>query len=127
MPRVTQFEILAGDPQRAIAFYTSVFGWQFPQWRDDYWGVVTGAEGERGIDGGLVPRRGPAPLAGASPNAFLCTVTVDDVEEYAARAIEAGGEIALPRMAIPGVGYLMYCMDTEGNTFGLFTEDPTAE
>ncbi len=126
MPRVVHFEILCEQPERAIAFYSAVFGWQFPQWMDGYWGVVTGAEGEPGIDGGLLPRRSPMPASGAPVNAFICTVSVDDVEAYAAKAAEHGGEVVLPRMAVPGVGYTMYCSDTEGNVFGLFQDDPTA-
>jgi uncharacterized protein len=30
-------------------------------------------------------------------------------------------------MAIPGVGYLVYCQDTEGNTFGMMQADPAAK
>lgn len=126
MPRVVHFEIHAEQPERAIAFYSAVFGWQFPQWMDDYWGVITGGEGEAGIDGGLLPRRGPAPVSGAPVNAFMCTVSVDDVEAYAQKAAEHGGEIVVPRMSIPGAGHVMYCSDTEGNIFGLFQDDPTA-
>jgi predicted enzyme related to lactoylglutathione lyase len=29
-------------------------------------------------------------------------------------------------MAIPGVGYLAYCSDTEGNVFGVMQADNTA-
>ncbi len=126
MPRVVHFEIQAEQPERAIAFYSGVFGWQFPQWMDGYWGIVTGTEGEAGIDGGLMPRRGPAPTSGAPTNAFVCTIAVDDVEAYAAQAVAHGGEVVVPRMSIPGVGYNMYCTDTEGNIFGLFTDDPSA-
>ena len=126
MPRVVHFEIHAEQPERAIGFYSGVFGWQFPQWMDDYWGVVTGGEGEPGIDGGLLRRRGSAPEFGAPVNAFMCTIGVDDVEAYASTAVEHGGEIVVPRMAVSGVGYTMYCKDTEGNIFGLFQDDPTA-
>jgi predicted enzyme related to lactoylglutathione lyase len=27
---------------------------------------------------------------------------------------------------MPGVGYMAYCRDTEGNTFGIMQEDPNA-
>jgi predicted enzyme related to lactoylglutathione lyase len=30
-------------------------------------------------------------------------------------------------MAIPGMGYVIYCQDTEGIDFGLFQSDPTAK
>ena len=32
MPRPVHFEIPAENPQRAINFYTRVFGWTFKKW-----------------------------------------------------------------------------------------------
>ena len=38
MPRVVHFEIHAEQPQRAIGFYESTFGWKFNKWAGhDYW------------------------------------------------------------------------------------------
>ena len=34
---------------------------------------------------------------------------------------------ALPKMPIPGVGWLAYLKDTEGNVFGLMQSDPSAK
>ena len=60
MPRVVHFEIHADDPERAISFYQSVFGWQFQKWEGplEYWMIITGPEGTPGINGGLVNRSG---------------------------------------------------------------------
>ena len=44
------------------------------------------------------------------------------VEEVTA----AGGELALPRMAVSGVGWLAYVKDTEGNMLGLMQPDASA-
>ncbi len=46
--RVTHFEIHATDPQRAMAFYKAVFGWDFPKWMDSpaYWGVIIASKGD---------------------------------------------------------------------------------
>jgi predicted enzyme related to lactoylglutathione lyase len=59
MPRPIHFEIHAADPQRAIKFYTQLFGWTFTKWESpmDYWLIKTGEQGTPGIDGGLLPRR----------------------------------------------------------------------
>ena len=64
MPRPVHFEIQAADPKRAIAFYTALFGWTFNKWEgpQDYWLIKTGEKGTMGIDGGLLPRRGPPPV-----------------------------------------------------------------
>jgi predicted enzyme related to lactoylglutathione lyase len=109
-----------------MGFYSAVFGWQFSKWGGpvDYWLVKTGEADEPGIDGGLVRRQGP--IDGQAVIAYVCTVGVDDVVEYERRATEAGGTIVLPRMPIPGVGWLVYAKDTEGNIFGMMQEDPSA-
>ena len=38
-----------------------------------------------------------------------------------------GGKVKMPRMAVPGMGYLAVCSDTENNTFGLWENDTTAK
>src|SRR5690349_18502471 len=99
--RVVHFEIQVDDVERAKAFYAAAFGWEFrdfSQFSDtEYWGVITGAEGEAGIDGGLLRRSGPRPEPGAGANAFVCTVLVDDYEESERRIVEAGGREVHPK------------------------------
>lgn len=55
MSRVIHFEIPADNPERAAEFDGAIFGWTFRKWDGPmpYWLVTTGAEGERGLDGGL--------------------------------------------------------------------------
>ena len=42
------------------------------------------------------------------------------------RFLPGGGTVALAKMPIPGVGWLAYCKDTEGNIFGMMQPDPKA-
>jgi predicted enzyme related to lactoylglutathione lyase len=127
MPRPIHFEIHAENPERAIAFYHALFGWEFSQWAGQaYWLVKTGEKGTPGIDGGLMPRRGPAPADMQPVNAFVCTVDVADVDATVARVTALGGTIALPKMPIPAVGWLAYAKDTEGNLFGVMQMDANA-
>lgn len=126
MPRPVHFEIHASNPERAIKFYQDTFGWTFNQWSGgEYWIVLTG-RGE-GIDGGLIRRQGPEPENGQPVNAFPMTVDVDDLDRYFNDAIKAGGTAAVPRMAVPGVGWLAYVKDTEGNILGMMQNDPAAK
>ena len=128
MPRPIHFEIHAENPQRAIAFYTALFGWTFTQWGDQpYWLAATGDKSTPGIDGGLLPRQGAAPANMAAVNAFVCTVDVADVDAYSKRVVELGGSIALAKMPIPTVGWLAYGKDTEGNLFGMMAMDVAAK
>lgn len=77
MSRVVHFEIQASDPQKLIAFYSGLFGWTFEQWgNNDYWMITTGASDQPGINGGLLPRRGPVPARGQPVNAFVNTIGV---------------------------------------------------
>jgi uncharacterized protein len=126
MPRPAHFEIHAADPQRARTFYESVFGWTFTPYGDAYWLITTGEEGTPGINGGLLPRRGPAPEAGAPVNAFPVTVEVTDLDEYVKSIENSGGAVAVPKSAVPGVGWLAYVTDPEGNILGLMQPDEKA-
>jgi predicted enzyme related to lactoylglutathione lyase len=123
MPRVIHFEIHAENPDRAIKFYNDLFGWEFKKWADHpYWLITTGPDGQPGINGGLVPRRGH--IDGTAVLAFVCTVDTPSVDDSVKKAQAGGGTVALPKMPIPGVGWLAYCKDTEGNIFGLRQADP---
>jgi predicted enzyme related to lactoylglutathione lyase len=79
-----------------------------------------------GIDGGILKRRGPAPETGQPVNAFVCTIGVDDVDDAVESALSAGGRTALPKTAIPGVGWAAYLIDPEGNIFGVHQADSAA-
>lgn len=126
MPRPVHFEIHATDPERAITFYTTVFEWSFERWGSNpYWLISTG-DGP-GIDGGLVPRQGPEPTDNAPVNAYPSTMEVPDLDATVRRVQQAGGAVLVPRTPLPGVGWLAYCKDTEGNIFGMLENDSSAE
>jgi len=128
MARVVHFEIHAQDPDRAIAFYQSIFDWTFSAWGPPgmYWLVTTGPDSEPGINGGMVPRRGDAPSHGQPVTSYVCTINVTDLDSTLSQVLAGGGEMALAKMPIPGVGWLAYCKDTEDNIFGLMQNDPQA-
>jgi len=133
MSRVVHFEIHATDPQLLIRFYTALLAWSFVPWGPpgSYWLIRTAPDAVAGneppgIDGGMVPRRGTTAESGQAVNAFVCTVSVSDVAATMAKSEELGGSIALPRMPIPGVGWLGYVKDPDGNLLGVMQNDPTA-
>jgi predicted enzyme related to lactoylglutathione lyase len=126
MNRVIHFEIHAENPERAIAFYKDLFGWTFERWgTQEYWVVYTGSKSEPGIDGGLLKRKGT--IDGTAVIAYVCTIDVASLDETVAKALAKGGQIALPKMPIPGMGWLAYCKDCEGNVFGMMQADPSAK
>ena len=121
MARVIHFELTADDPERAIQFYQKVFGWQIQKWDgpQDYWLVTTGEQGTPGIDGAIM-RRDP------NMHSVINTIGVTSLDDSLAQVTSSGGTVVAPRMTIPGVGYFAYCQDTEGNTFGMMQNDPSA-
>jgi predicted enzyme related to lactoylglutathione lyase len=118
---VIHFELNADDPARAVLFYQKAFGWTIQKWAgpEDYWLCMTGEAGQPGIDGGIMHRMSP----GATT---INTISVPSVDEFVARVTAAGGKVLRPKMAVPGVGYMAYCEDTEGNVFGIMQEDTAA-
>ena len=121
MPRVIHFEIFADEPERAAKFYTEVFGWQIQSWGGpvDYWLATTGPEDEPGINGAIARRM---PEASATVN----TIDVPDADAFMEKVTAMGGKVVTPKMTVPGVGYMAYCLDTEGNPFGIMQMDPNA-
>ena len=127
MSRVIHFEIQASEPQLLMDFYTDLFGWAFNKWGEiDYWLIETGPEDEPGIHGGLLPRRGAPPVEMQAVNCFVCTVQVSSLDDSLQRSSSLGGTVAVPRMPIPGIGWLAYIKDPDGNILGMMQPDEKA-
>ena len=86
----------------------------------DYWIIATGESSEPGINGGLMVRRDPA-------QPCVNTIGVANLDETVAAVLSSGGSMAVPKMPVPGVGWLAYCKDTDGNIFGIMQNDPNAK
>lgn len=122
MPRVVHFEIDAKKPDRAIKFYEKVFSWKIKKWEGpvEYYLITTGKESEPGVDGGLSRRTESEPST-------VNTIDVPSVDEFIKKVEANGGTIIRPKMAVPGVGYMAYFKDPEGNTFGMMENDESAK
>jgi uncharacterized protein len=131
MSRVIHFEIHAEDVQRAVSFYQAVFDWKVEDWGAfagmPYFGVITGAEGQPGINGAIMQRQGANPGAGAPVAGAVLTMGSDDFDATAERVERAGGTVALPKHALTGMAWQGYFIDTEGNVFGVHQPDPEAK
>lgn len=121
MSRVVHFELPADDAERAVRFYSTVFGWKISKWEGpiDYWLVATGNKDQPGIDGAIMKRQRPL-------LAMVNSIEVPSVDDFVQKVVSNGGMVVLSKRPIPGVGYMAYCRDTEGNNFGLFQPDKSA-
>lgn len=128
---VVHFEIHAENPERAVEFYTKVFGWDIKKWEGgqmEYWMVMTCPKGApNAINGGLMRRMGAAPVGGEPVNAYVSTMAVENFDEIATAILANGGTVALPKMALAGMAWQGYFKDTEGNIFGIHQPDVNAK
>ena len=116
MATVIHFDISADDIQRAKQFYEQLFGWnieKFSSSPQDYYIIETQtATGEKGITGGIAKRE-------KDYQKITNFIQVDSIDESIAKVKELGGQIIEPKMAMPTVGHIAGCKDTEDNIFGL--------
>ncbi len=111
---LSHFSINAEDVDRAVSFYSHVFGWKFDSWGPPGF-FMTEAGG--GIHGS-VQKRQDQPFPTLIGN-FECTISVDDVDRVVALILANGGEVELPKVTIPTVADIARVKDSEGNTFSI--------
>ncbi|NSW52990.1 MAG: VOC family protein [Anaerolineae bacterium] len=125
MPNVIHFEIHATEPKILVDFYTNLFGWKISQWEGpmEYYLVDSG---EAAL-GGAIQRRPEGTPPGDHPvNAFVCTVEVEDLEAMLGKSTALGASIQLPKMPVPGIGWMAYIKDPDGNLLGMMQTDAQA-
>jgi predicted enzyme related to lactoylglutathione lyase len=120
MGRIVHFEIGAGDIDRSKKFYEEVFGWKIELWPGPmpYYLITTGDSNSPGINGGMFKSK-DEPVT-------VTTIDVKNLDEMIDKVQSNGGSIVVPKMAVPGVGWLCYFKDFEGNMFGMMQEDGEA-
>jgi uncharacterized protein len=122
MSRIIHFEIPSDDPERLANFYRKAFGWKIEKWPGpmEYFMVTTGAEGQPGINGGMMRKQ--SPVTGTTN-----TIGVESVDAALTAVQGAGGKLIMPKTPIPTVGYFAYLQDPEGNIFGVMEADKNAK
>jgi uncharacterized protein len=118
---IVWFEIPADDTARAKKFYGSLFGWKMNPMphMEDYSHIDTGGA-DASPDGAVMKRMHPQ-------HSITNYVLVPSVTRFMAKVVKLGGSICKPKTAVPGMGYLAICVDTENNTFALWEMNPKAK
>ena len=110
--KMVHFELPSGDAERAKAFWSGVFGWEFSDPMGVQYWLTRSAEGEGGA------------IFTASDDARGLKVYFDteDIDATMTKIREAGGS-ASDKLPIPGTGWFSAGTDSEGNDFGVFESD----
>ena len=117
MNPVVYFEIPVTVMERAITFYTSVFGFSFAQDIIDQneMAFFPFEDGARGITGALAKGEIYIPTV----QGILVYFGTNDIDSILQKAIEAGGEVLYPKTSNGELGYVAEFKDCEGNRIAL--------
>ncbi len=120
MNTVIHFELASPDPEKEVAFFQSLFGWEAQRWgEEEYWLVDTGrGEHEPGINGAIMP------LGMPDQPRVVNTVSVDDLDASLASATAAGATVAMEKQEVPNVGWVAYVVSPTGIVFGMLQPVP---
>ncbi|MEO7768618.1 MAG: VOC family protein [Ferruginibacter sp.] len=124
MNTIGYFEIQSSDPTRDIKFYESVFSWKFIKEEFvpiEYYRIETD-----NISGGLLKRSAKVLPMEYGTNAFTCSIEVDNFDKITGLILQNGGQIAMPKFAIPGRCWQGYFIDPDNNVFGIFEVNENA-
>lgn len=109
-------DLTTGDVAAAKKFYGAIFDWQFEDFPAMNW---TGIRVGDGVGGGLGPKQTPE-----QATAWTAYVGVDSVDKTVAKAAAAGATILVPKMEVPGMGWLALFTDPQGATVGIWESVP---
>ena len=118
----THFEIPADDPDRAKAFYSGLFGWNFEERRADegpsHW-IIDHQGGASGQNGAL---RELTPQEEGFPPHWMPYFATNSVDASLAKAEDLGGATVFPAMEVLA-GKIAAVRDPQGAMFSLFEGD----
>ncbi len=117
MGKIVGFEMSSQQPEKAIKFYSKVFGWEFSEPNWDYWGVSTDKGiTDTGINGGI--SKGPSDY----PHGTRIQIEVDSIDVTISKAKENGALVVREKMEFSDF-FLAYLVDPTGIGFGLIQKN----
>ena len=116
MSKAMNFSLYVDDMEKALRFYSEVFGWKLQKFPGgQHYIAVAGAKDEQGVDGFIEPRVGTR----STVNHFR----IPSYDETLKKITRAGGKI-LDEMDMGDMGKHAFCEDPDGNVLGLMWENP---
>lgn len=124
--KMSHFAIYIDDIERAKAFYDKVFDWGFHSYGQGDFLQIKADKSENGELIGALQSRKYSPV----PEKIIgleCSVSVQDIDDTIDKIKMNGGQILMPKTAIPYVGWLTKFLDTEGNLVCAIQYEATAK
>jgi predicted enzyme related to lactoylglutathione lyase len=119
---IGHLEISTGNVKGSSHFYKELFGWNFegmhtpmPDNPDFHYYMANLGNNTAGV------AFAEADAPGIKPGTVIPYITTDDVEASLNKAVELGGKLMMPKMEIPGGGFIGLFEDPQGNVIGLLT------
>jgi uncharacterized protein len=107
-------ELLAADPEKALAFYSELFGWQKADADSDEIGRYQLFSAGGQTIGGMVAKPQTLPTS-----LWLYYFNVSDIDAAAQRVKAGGGQILDGPHEMPGGSWIVECSDPQGAVFAL--------
>jgi predicted enzyme related to lactoylglutathione lyase len=122
MSTIVHFDVPAENIERAKKFYSLLLDWKFESFPEMQYNLITttDVDGNAGVGGGMGKRMDPS-------QHIVNYFGVKSIDAAIQQVKTLGGSILMGKMAVPTMGYLANCKDTEGNTFGLWEADTGAK
>jgi uncharacterized protein len=114
--KLTHFAIYIDDIERAKKFYDGVFDWGFNSYGQSDFLQIKADNTDNGELIGALQSRNYSPVDDRTIG-FECTIGVENIDEIIEKVLQNGGQVLMPKTAIPYVGWISKFLDTEGNLF----------
>ncbi len=121
MSAIVHFDVPTDDVERAKKFYSELLEWKFESFPAMQYNLITttNLDGTMGVGGGMGKRMDPS-------QRIMNYFGIRSIDAAMEQVKSLGGKVLSEKMAVPGMGFLANCMDTEGNMFGLWEENTQA-
>ena len=109
-------DLMTSDKDGAKSFYGDLFGWTFVDSGEEFGGYVNAFADGAQVAGIM----GKTPDMGGHPDVWSTYISTPDIEASIGKATEAGGQVAVPAMAVGDLGKMAVVLDPTNAAIGLW-------
>ena len=107
-------DLAVDDVDKAVTFYTGLFGWQVQRGGEEVGGYSLALVGGKQV-AGIGPKMQPG-----MPSAWTTYLATENADQTAAKITAAGGQVLVPAMDVMDLGRMVVAADPAGGVFGLW-------